>query len=129
MIFLGSQTMKKYRTTLDVILLISLATVSALAIAPKTFVMPTSAQMLILTVVLVFIAAFLVLLWRENPRDEREAGNQSSASRSAYIVGAIVLIIALIIQSLKHQIDSAVPIALLAMIATKVFIQRMKDDS
>ena len=121
--------MKKYRTTLDVILLISLATVSALAIAPKTFVMPTSAQMLILTVVLVFIAAFLVLLWRENPRDEREASNQSSASRSAYIVGAIVLIIALIIQSLKHQIDSAVPIALLAMIATKVFIQRLRDDT
>ena len=121
--------MKKYKSALDLILLLGLATLCALAIAPKTFVMPTSAQMLILTVVLVFIAAFLVLLWRENPRDEREAGNQSSASRSAYIVGTIVLIIALIIQSLKHQIDSAVPITLLAMIATKVFIQRMKDES
>ena len=121
--------MKKYKSALDLILLLGLATLCALAIAPKTFVMPTSAQMLILTVVLVFMAAFLVLLWRESPRDEREAGNQTSASRSAYIVGTIVLIIALIIQSLKHQIDSAVPIALLAMIATKVFIQRMKDDS
>lgn len=119
--------MKRYRAALDVVLLLSLATVSALAIAPKTFVMPTSVQMLILTVALALIATFLVLLWRENPRDEREAGNQSAASRSAYVVGAIVLIIALISQSLKHQIDSAIPIALLAMIATKVFIQRQKD--
>jgi len=119
--------MKKYKPALDVILLLSLAIVSALAIAPKTFVMPNSLQMLILTIALVLIATFLVLLWRESPSDEREAGNQAAASRSAYVVGAIVLIAALLSQSLKHQIDSAVPIALLAMIATKVVIQRIKD--
>ncbi|MDP1720965.1 MAG: hypothetical protein Q8L08_08235 [Candidatus Nanopelagicaceae bacterium] len=119
--------MKKYKPALDVILLLSLATVSALAIAPETFVMPTSIQMVILTVVLGLIATFLVLLWRENPDDEREADNQAIASRAAYVVGAIALIIALITQSLKHQIDSAIPIALLAMIATKVIIQRQKD--
>ena len=119
--------MKKYKPLLDVILLISLATVSTLAIAPKTFVMPTSVQMLILTIALVLIATFLVLLWRESPSDEREAGNQAAASRSAYVVGAIVLIVALLTQSLKHQIDAAIPIALLAMIATKIVIQRRKD--
>lgn len=119
--------MKKYKPALDVILLISLAIVSALAIAPETFVMPTAIQMLILTVVIGLIATFLLLLWRENPSDEREADNQAIASRSAYIVGAIVLIVALLTQSLKHQIDSAIPIALLAMIATKVIIQRHRD--
>jgi len=119
--------MKKYKSALDVILLLSLATVSALAVAPKTFVMPNTVQMLILTVLLVLIAAFLVLLWRESPDDEREANNQAIASRSAYVVGAIVLIVALLSQSLRHQIDAAVPIALLAMIATKVVIQRTKD--
>lgn len=119
--------MKRYKTAFDVILLLSLAILSALAIAPDTFVMPTSIQMLILTVVLGLVAAFLLLLWRENPSDEREADNQATASRLAYVVGAIVLIIALINQSLKHEIDAAVPIALLAMIATKVVIQRAKD--
>ena len=121
--------MKKYKSALDVILLLSLALVSALAIAPKTFVMPNSVQMLILTILLVLIATFLVLLWRENPDDEREASNQASASRAAYVVGAIVLIVALINQSLKHEIDSAVPIALLAMIATKIVVQRSKDGN
>ena len=128
MIFLRLKTMKKYRTALDLILILSLAVVCALSLAPKSFVMPNSAQMLILTILLGFIATFLVLLWRENPHDEREAVNQSSASRAAYVVGAVVLIIALIIQSLQHQIDPAVPLALLAMISTKVFIQRMMDD-
>jgi cobalamin synthase len=120
--------MKKYRAALDFILILSLTVVCALSLAPKSFVMPNSAQMLILTVLLGFISTFLVLLWRENPDDEREAVNQSSASRAAYVVGAVVLIIALIIQSLKHQIDSAIPLALLAMISTKVFIQRRMDN-
>ena len=128
MIFLRLKTMKKYRAALDFILILSLTLVCALALAPKSFVMPNSAQMLILTILLGFISAFLVLLWRENPRDEREAVNQASASRAAYVVGAVVLIIALIIQSLQHKIDPAVPLALLAMISTKVFIQRMMDN-
>lgn len=119
--------MKKYKQLLDIILLLGLTTIALLAIAPKTFVMPTSLQMLILSVVLGLIATFLVLLWREQPDDEREMQNQALASRSAYIVGSIVLITALIIQSLSHNLDSAIPIALLAMIATKVIVQRSKD--
>ena len=119
--------MRKIKPALDVLLLLTLATVSALAIAPETFVMPSSIQMLILSVSLALLATFLVLLWRENPSDEREADNQAVASRSAYIVGAIVLIFALLSQGLKHDIDPAIPIALLAMITTKVIIQRVKD--
>ena len=119
--------MKRYKTVFDLVLLLSLAILLALAIAPDSFVMPSGVQMLILTVALALVAAFLLLLWREDPNDEREAINQAISSRSAYIVGAIVLIIALIIQSLKHEIDAAEPIALLAMIGTKIFIQRRKD--
>ncbi|QQS18194.1 hypothetical protein IPL68_06200 [Candidatus Saccharibacteria bacterium] len=119
--------MKKYKQLLDVVLLLGLAVITLLAIAPKTFVMPSSLQMLILAVVLGLIATFLVLLWREQPEDEREMQNQALASRSAYFVGALVLITALIIQSLRHQLDSAIPIALMAMIATKIIVQRAKD--
>ena len=119
--------MKKYKQLLDIILLLGLITIALLAIAPRTFVMPTSLQMLILAAVLGLIATFLVLLWREQPDDEREMQNQALASRSAYIVGSLVLITALIIQSLRHNLDPAIPISLLAMIATKVIVQRTKD--
>lgn len=119
--------MKKYKQLLDVILLLGLATISLLAIAPETFVMPSSLQMLILAAVLGFIATFLVLFWREQPDDEREMQNQALASRSAYTVGSLVLITALIIQSLNHELDPVIPIALLAMIATKIIVQLTKD--
>ncbi len=119
--------MKKYKQLLDVVLLLGLTTIALLAIAPKTFVMPSSLQMLILAIVLGLISTYLVLLWREQPDDEREMQNQALASRFAYIVGSLVLIVSLIIQSLKHDLDPAIPIALLAMIATKVIVQRTKD--
>ena len=120
--------MKKYKPLLDIVLLARLTLVSLLAIAPKAIVMPSSLQMLILACVLGLIAAFLVLLWREQPSDEREIQNQALASRLAYVVGSVVLIGALFIQSLRHELDSAVPLALLAMIATKVIVQRTKDN-
>jgi hypothetical protein len=120
--------MKKYKPLLDIVLLASLTLVSLLAVAPRAIVMPSSLQMLILACVLGLIAAFLVLLWREQPSDEREIQNQALASRLAYVVGSVVLIGALFIQSLRHELDSAVPLALLAMIATKVIVQRTKDN-
>ena len=120
--------MKKYKQILDIILLLGLATIALLSIAPKTFVMPSGLQMLILAIVLGLIATFLVLLWREQPDDEREMQNQALASRSAYLVGSLVLITALIMQSLKHDLDPAIPLAILAMIATKVIVQRNMDD-
>lgn len=119
--------MKKYKLLIDLILVIGLVILALLAIAPDAFVMPSSLQMLILASVSGLIATFLVLFWRERPEDEREMQNQALASRSAYIVGSIVLIIALVVQSLSHTLDSAIPIALLAMITTKIFIQRSKD--
>jgi len=119
--------MKKYKQLLDVILLLGLAIIALLAIVPKAIVMPSSLQMLILAVVLGLIATFLVLFWREHPDDEREMQNQALASRSAYTIGSLVLIIALIIQSLRHNLDPAIPITLLAMIATKIIVQRTKD--
>lgn len=121
--------MKKYKSLLDSILIVSLTGMALLTIAPKTFVMPTGLQMLLLASVLTLLAGFLTLLWREQPTDEREVYNQALASRYAYIVGAVVLIIAMLIESMRHSLDPAIPIALLAMIVTKIIIQRNRDNS
>jgi len=120
--------MKKYKSLLDIILLLGLSVIAFLAVAPNTVVMPSSLQMIILAIVIVLISGFLIFLWREQPEDEREAHNQALASRYAYLVGAVILIIALLFQSIDHDIDPVVPVALLAMIATKVLVQRNKDN-
>jgi cobalamin synthase len=120
--------MKKYKQLLDVVLLFGLGIISLLAVAPEAIVMPSGLQMLLLAIVLGLIAMFLVLVWRERPDDEREMHNQAMASRSAYLIGSLFLIGTLIIQSLDHRLDPAIPITLLAMIATKVIVQRIMDD-
>ncbi len=121
--------MKSYRQILDFVLLAGLAVIALATIAPKTIVMPSSMQMLLLAIVLGLATGFVALVWREQPNDEREAHNQALASRVAYLTGVVVLIVSIVIQSSEHRIDSALPIALLAMIATKLFVQRNKDGT
>ncbi len=120
--------MKKYKKLLDVVLLLGLLALTLVNIAPKSVVMPSTAQMVLTTVVLILLAAFVAFLWREKPADERELQNQADASRYAYMVGCITLIVALIVQTNQHTIDVIVPIALFLMVSTKVLVQRLKDD-
>ncbi len=119
--------MKKYKSLLDIVIVIILISLSAAQIAPKTIVMPSSFEMLLCVTVFGLVSAFAVLVWREQPGDEREAENQHFASRSAYLAGCGVLITAMVIQELHHQLDSAIPITLLVMIITKMVLQRFKD--
>lgn len=119
--------MKRYKQLLDIVLLLGLSLLAALAISPDTLGMPSSLQMIILISVLGLIATFLVVFWREQPDDEREMQNQAVASRTAYLVGSLTLIVALIVQSLQHTLDPAIPLTLLTMIATKIVVQRIND--
>jgi ABC-type xylose transport system permease subunit len=121
--------MNKNKFLFDIILLFGLTAITFLSIAPKSFVMPSSVQMVILGIVVGLIATFMVFLWKENPRDEREFENQVSASRLAYLAGCLTLISFLIYQSITHSVDPGVPITLLVMIATKIIVQRVKDNN
>ena len=120
--------MKKYKSIIDMMLLAGLAIISFVATIPEALVMPSSAEMIILLIVLSLLVAFLILFWREDPNDEREVQNQLSASRWAYMAGSGVLIIALIFQTINHKLDPIIPIALLAMIATKIIVQNSKNS-
>jgi cobalamin synthase len=119
--------MKKYKPILDIILLIALVVLLMGTIAPKTLVMTTDVQMLILAIALALLAGFVVMVWREHPADEREIQNQFTASRYAYIVGTSILIVGLTVGSLRHNLDPFIPTALIAMVATKLLVQRQQD--
>ena len=119
--------MKKYKSLLDIVLLIGLGMMALLAIAPDKFVMSTDLQMLLLAGVIVLLAGFMTLVWREDPADEREAQNQADASRYAYLIGVVVLMISLAYRSIKHYDTGIEPVALLMMIGTKLLTQRHRD--
>jgi cobalamin synthase len=119
--------MKKYKPILDATLLLLLVILCLATIAPHTIVMPSQVQMVLLVVVLGLISAFLVLVWKEKPSDEREAENQHFASRMAYLAGCVVLIAVMLVQGVSHKLDAAIPITLLIMILTKLLAQQFKD--
>lgn len=119
--------MKKYKPILDIVLLALLIFLCLATIAPHTIVMPSQLQMLLLVTVLGLISAFLVLVWKEKPSDEREAENQHFASRLAYLAGCVVLIVVMLVQGISHSLDAAIPVTLLIMILTKVLAQQFKD--
>jgi FtsH-binding integral membrane protein len=121
--------MKKYKSLLDIALLLGLAVVALVAILPDTILMPNTAQMLLIATVLVLVSTFLVFFWREKPNDEREYENQAHASRVAYLVGSGALLIAMAVQSIQHTLDATAPVTLLAMIVTKLVIQNRKDNN
>ena len=119
--------MKKYKSLLDIVLLALLVFLCLATILPYTIVMHIQLQMLLLIVVFGLMSAFLVLVWREQPSDEREAENQQLASRMAYLAGCIALIVTMLVQGFSHKLDAAIPIILLVMILTKVVTQQLKD--
>ncbi len=119
--------MKKYKLLLDASLLGLLILFSVLTAAPHFIVMPNALQMALLAVTTAIVGGFLVLVWRENPGDEREAQNQYTASRAAYIVGNVILIATLVVQGVRHDIDPMIPIILLAMVSAKLVVQLIRD--
>ena len=73
--------------------------------------------------VALFVAAFVlfaVLLWRENPRDEREAQILLSSDRLGFLVGAIALSIVLVVESLEHRSTTLIALVLSAMVLAKI---------
>lgn len=115
--------MRSGKWVLNAFLIIVLAVLAVLNILPKSVAMPDSMMMALYVAAMVLVALFLLLFWNERPADERELGNQYAASRVAYVVGSAFLIAALVLQGFRHEVDAAVPLALLVMVSTKVLLQ------
>ncbi len=82
--------------------------------------MPNSLlSMLILGLIISFLM-FAAYLFREKSSDEREAIHILTAGRISYLVGVGTLILGVILQALKHDIDPWLIIALCAMVFSKL---------
>ena len=80
---------------------------------------PTLLMMMVLGLVVVF-ALFASFVWRENHRDEREGLHKMMAGRIAYLTGTATLVIAIIIQSFRHELDVWLAVTLGVMILAKI---------
>ncbi len=80
---------------------------------------PILLMMMVLGLVVVF-SVFASFIWRENSKDEREGLHKMMAGRIAFLVGTATLVIAIIIQSFKHELDSWLVVTLGVMILAKI---------
>ena len=80
---------------------------------------PVLLMMMVLGFVVVF-SIFASFIWRENSRDEREGLHKMMAGRIAFLAGTASLVIGIIIQSFRHELDFWLVLTLGIMILAKI---------
>jgi len=103
----------------EVIISISLIVIALLLTDPGNLFMPTSIQMTLLGFFAVIYILLASLVYKEKPKDEREAQILNQSSRLAFIGVTSFLLIGIIIQSLQHNLDSWLVWALVLIVAIK----------
>ncbi|PIT92670.1 MAG: hypothetical protein COU08_01595 [Candidatus Harrisonbacteria bacterium CG10_big_fil_rev_8_21_14_0_10_42_17] len=87
---------------------------------PFEFWMKDSILMMISVALIIFFGMFSAFVWRENIRDEREGLHRMLAGRFAFLVGATMLVIGIIIQSFNNNLDTWLVATLGGMIFAKI---------
>jgi hypothetical protein len=105
---------------------IALISLGVLLTDPFDITMNNAALMLISGLLLASFVVFAGLLWQEKPADEREAVLIDKAGRFGYLAGLSVLVLALVVQSFDHAVDSWLVIVIATMIITKQAYIHMK---
>jgi heme/copper-type cytochrome/quinol oxidase subunit 2 len=87
---------------------------------PLDAFMPPMVAMTIIVLLVVFFSVFIIFMWREQPRDEREHLHALAAGKIAYMVGGGILVIAIALEAYRHTLDPWLVYALSGMIAAKI---------
>lgn len=103
-------------------LLVGLITLLCLVFSSSTFAgfMPGSVTMAAITLFIAAFSVFAVLIWRERPRDEREAHILLSSDRLGFLTGALFLSIALVVQSIREEPTTIIVLTLGGMVLAKL---------
>jgi putative flippase GtrA len=103
----------------ELIVSIVLVVLLSLCANPFGLWMPDAVVTMIIVGLVVAFGIFSSFIWRETAADERESLHRMLAGRLAFLVGAGVLLLGIIVQSLNHNVDSWLVYSLVAMIFAK----------
>src|SRR3989338_1977291 len=87
---------------------------------PFGFWMPNTLLMMMMLGFIVVFVVFASFVWKENSRDEREGLHRMAAGRIAFLFGTSILVIGIIVQRLKHELDFWLVVTLGVMILAKI---------
>ena len=105
----------------EIVVSLALIVLLLLFLNPFDFWMPNALLIMMILVLIVVFALFASFVWRENSKDERERFQKMMAGKFAFLAGAGGLIIGIIVQSLRHNLDGWLVAILGIMIFAKVF--------
>jgi uncharacterized membrane protein len=106
---------------IEIILALIILILLVLFLNPLNFFMPPAFLNMMIVFLIAIFGAFIVLVWREKPKDEREKYHSMSAARLSLILGGSVLALGIIIQELfLHSLDPWLVYALGAIIFGKL---------
>ncbi len=105
---------------IETISAIAILGIAILFLNPGHLTMPDNMQSMLIIGLIVSFLTFAAYLFREKSADERESVHVLTAGRISYLVGVGTLIVGIIFQALKHDIDQWLVIALCAMVFSKL---------
>lgn len=112
---------------LETLVAVSLVALAVLLLNPFHFWMPDMMVFGMLALTLGLFGVFASFILREQAADERDGMHRTLAGRNAFLVGAGVLTLAIVIQGYTHTVDPWLVITLVAMIIAKVLTRVWSD--
>lgn len=90
-------------------------------VSKEDILMPMSPAMIMFILISVLFVVFSALLFREEERDEREALHKLKAARFSYLVGIVLLIGSILVQTFHTEnIDPFIIVTLIGMVVAKI---------
>ncbi|PIR69374.1 MAG: hypothetical protein COU47_03320 [Candidatus Niyogibacteria bacterium CG10_big_fil_rev_8_21_14_0_10_46_36] len=104
----------------EIIISVILIALGILFLNPFMIWMPAPLLYMVSAVFVILFAVFLVFVWRERVRDEREDLHRMIAARIGYLLGMATLASVLLVQAvMTHHTDPWIIAALLIMVMGK----------
>jgi peptidoglycan/LPS O-acetylase OafA/YrhL len=113
----------------ETIVTLALIIIAVLLLNPFHFWMPDMMVMCMLATALALFGAFASFILREKSEDEREAQHRTLAGRNAFLVGAGILTLGIVVQGYTHTVDPWLVATLIGMIVVKIGTRIWSDKN
>lgn len=109
---------------IETISTIFIVCIALLFLNPTHLTMPDSFNTMLMLGVIIAFLFFAGIVWKEKAEDERDQVHIIHAGRLSYIIGVGLVVIGILLQAVKHEVDAWLVITLCGMVLSK-FLSRL----
>ena len=113
----------------ETIVTVALIAIAILLLNPFSFWMPDMFVVGMLALALGLFGLFASFILREKPEDERDNQHRALAGRNAFLAGAGVLTLGIVVQGYTHAVDPWLVVTLIVMVVVKIGTRIWSDKN